>query len=241
MEQKKATATEPLHMRAERHLRALMQQEEYLNGKLLPDEVGMAKELGMSRNTLRQAINRLVQEGLLIRRKGHGTLLAKGPLQGKANNWISFTQEMKSKGITVVDFERSMGHRQVNAEVSLFFGTTVNDRLFYLERVRGSTDFPFVFFQSYFNPILGLTVSDNFDGPLYDIIERQKGYTLKTSREELSSMLADKMLADRLQIEVGDPVLVRKRWVLDENDLPIEYNLGFYRGDSYTYTVSFTR
>lgn len=54
----------------------MIQQEEYRKGKLLPNEVELSKELNISRNTLRQAINRLVFEGLLIRKKGYGTTVA---------------------------------------------------------------------------------------------------------------------------------------------------------------------
>ena len=62
-------STQPLHQQAEELLRTMIQQEEYKKGKLMPNEVELSKELNISRNTLRQAINRLVFEGLLIRKK----------------------------------------------------------------------------------------------------------------------------------------------------------------------------
>lgn len=65
-------SSKPLHQQAEDLLRQMIQQEEYRKGKLLPNEVELSKELNISRNTLRQAINRLVFEGLLVRKKDTG-------------------------------------------------------------------------------------------------------------------------------------------------------------------------
>ena len=63
----------PLHIQAEEILRRLIESEEYKNGKLFPNEVELSEQLHISRNTLRQAINKLVFEGLLVRKKGYGT------------------------------------------------------------------------------------------------------------------------------------------------------------------------
>lgn len=62
-------SSKPLHVQAEEILRKLIESEEYKNGKFLPNEVDLSERLNISRNTLRQAINKLVFEGLLIRKK----------------------------------------------------------------------------------------------------------------------------------------------------------------------------
>ena len=66
----------PLHHQVEDMLRRLIQDPEYKDGKLLPNEVDIAKKLGISRNTVRQATNKLVYERLLVRKKGVGTKVA---------------------------------------------------------------------------------------------------------------------------------------------------------------------
>ena len=58
----------PLHVQAEHLLRKLIESDDYKNGKYLPNEIELSKQLGISRNTLRQSINKLVFEGLLVRR-----------------------------------------------------------------------------------------------------------------------------------------------------------------------------
>lgn len=59
----------PLHAQAEQLLRNMISEEEYQNGKVFPNEIELAKVLAISRSTLRQAINKLVFEGLLVRKK----------------------------------------------------------------------------------------------------------------------------------------------------------------------------
>lgn len=61
----------PLYLQIENQLRNIIREPEYKKGKMLPNEVDLSKQLGISRNTLRQAINNLVTEGLLVRKKGN--------------------------------------------------------------------------------------------------------------------------------------------------------------------------
>lgn len=234
-------SSKPLYRQAEEMLRRMIAKEEYISGKLLPNEVELSKQLGISRNTLRQAIDKLVFEGLLIRKKGYGTKVAKRDVLSNAKNWMSFSQEMQALGIEVHNFELSISRKYPSNQIANFFGIAATERLVVLERVRGKKDFPFVYFISYFNPVLGFNGDETFSRPLYEIIEKDKGHILKTSREEISCMSADTLLAQRLEIKVGDPVLVRKRFVLDINDIPIEYNIGYYRADSFTYTIECVR
>src|SRR5688500_361318 len=92
-------STQPLHMQVEDMLRKLIEKPEYQNGKLLPNEINIAKKLGISRSTVRQATNKLVYEQLLIRKKGVGTKVAKNNITTRLNKWSSFTHEMDEKGV----------------------------------------------------------------------------------------------------------------------------------------------
>lgn len=65
-----------LHIQAEELLRTMISDPEHLRGKFLPNVVELAEQLAISRSTLRQTLNKLVYEGLLIRKKGVGTKVA---------------------------------------------------------------------------------------------------------------------------------------------------------------------
>ena len=233
-------SSKPLHIQAEEMLRELIRDEEYKKGKLLPNEVDLSKELNISRNTLRQAINKLVFEGLLIRKKGYGTTVAPLNVMSNARNWKSFSQEMKAQGMTVQNFELHICYKKGPDEANTFFSTSPDTSLLCLERLRGKPGLPFVYFISYFNPQIPMTVEEDMSSPLYEILEKKYGIFVKTSKEMISARGANAEMADKLGIQEGDPVLVRKRFVLDINNIPVEYNIGYYRADSFTYTIEFT-
>lgn len=230
----------PLYLQVEEQLRKLIKTEEYQSGKMLPNEVAMSRQLGISRNTLRQAINKLVYDGLLFRKKGVGTLVTK-PVDSKASNWLSFTQEMQAKGIRVVNYDLRTSWITPEEHIARFFSIPPASKVLRMERLRGSSEGPFVYFISYFHPRTGLTGKEDFSRPLYDILQNDYAIIATLSKEEITAASADKMLAKKLNIQPGAPILKRKRFVYDPGRRPIEYNVGYYRSDSIIYTVESER
>ncbi|WP_417351013.1 GntR family transcriptional regulator [Flavobacterium alkalisoli] len=230
----------PLHIQIEEQIREAIKDDEYQNGAKIPNEVSLSKQLGISRSTLRQSINKLVYEGLLTRKKGVGTFVKKAAISSKAQNWLSFSQEMKALGIVPKNYELHVSWVKANKELSMFFNLEENARILKLERLRGNEDIPFVYFVSYFNPRIGLTGNEDFSKPLYDILAHYNSIA-KLSKEEISAVKADAFFAQKLEINEGDPILRRKRFVFDPGNRPLEWNDGYYRADSFTYTLEFDR
>ena len=235
------TSSVPLHLQVQQFLRQLIDSEEYKNGKLLPKEVDLSRQLNISRNTLRQAINQLVYEGLLVRKKGVGTKVARKGINGGVKNWMSFSQEMKKLGIEVRNYELHLSHKKPNPEIAGFFDIDEQTRCVVMERVRGNPEFPFVYFISYFNPALPITGEENYILPLYEMLEKEYGIVVKLSKEAVSARLAGEFIAEKLEIAANDPILIRKRFVYDEKGVPVEYNVGYYRADAFTYTLEAER
>jgi GntR family transcriptional regulator len=230
----------PLHIQAEELLRKIIKQPQYQKGKNLPNEIELAKNLNISRGTLRQAINKLVYEGLLVRKKGFGTKV-NNIVSSKALSWLSFSQEMALRGIPIRNFELSISWVKPEEIVANFFDIRGNKKVLKLERLRGRPEGPFVYFVSYFHPRIGLTGEEDFTRPLYEILEKDYQVEVSLSKEEISAKPADKFLSGKLELDLGSPVLVRKRFVYDQAERPIEYNLGFYRADSFVYTIESRR
>lgn len=234
-------STLPLHAQAEKILRELIESEEYQSGKFLPKEVELSRQLKISRNTLRQAITRLVNEGLLVRKKGVGTKVARKGISVGVKNWLSFSQEMKMLGIEVKNYDLHLCYKAASPEIASFFGINEGVKCLVLERLRGNTENPFVYFVSYFNPNLPLSGDEDYGRPLYEMLEMDRGVIVKTSKEEISARLAGDYIAAKLEISSDDAILIRKRLVFDVNEIPVEYNIGYYRSDSFTYTIEATR
>lgn len=215
----------------------MIELPEYKNGAFLPDEVSLAKQLGIARNTLRQAINKLVFEGLLTRKKGVGTKVAEKLFETKLDSWHSFTQEMGSKGVELKMYNIEVEFVLPPENVRNFMQIDEKTKLLKVSRLRGYTDAPFVFFESYFHPRIGLTGREDFNRPLYDILEKDYSVVPSLSREKITARLASSAEADLLGIKPRNPVLVRERFVFDPGMRPVEYNIGIYAADKFVYSI----
>lgn len=232
------TSKLPLHVQVENLMRQLLNDPVYQNGSFLPKEVELANRLGVSRNTIRQATNKLQHEGLLIRKKGVGTMAApKRPLTTGLDHWYSFTQEMKEQGIHVINLELKIEYEFASQKIADFFGIEKNTKLLKLSKLKGTEGEPIVYFQSYFHPRIGVSEKDDFNMPLYSMLESNYGIVVARSLENISAELAGNHAA-KLGIAKSAPVLARERFVYDVGDRPVEYNLGYYRSDKFTYSMN---
>jgi len=110
-----------------------------------------------------------------------------------------------------------------------------------LSRLRGDENGPFVYFESYFHPRVGITPNEDFNQPLYELLEQKFKVVPVISREKIKARQAAKITANRLQIRKGEPILVRERFVSDPGDRPVEYNIGFYIAEKFTYSIEIRR
>ena len=227
----------PLHVQVESLLREMIELPEYKNGAFLPDEVSLLKQLGIARNTLRQAINKLVFEGLLTRKKGVGTKVSEKTFETSLDSWHSFTQEMSNKGVALKMYSLESGFVEVSERIRNFLMVEPKAQVLKVSRLRGYADAPFVFFESYFNPRIGLTGNEDFSRPLYEILERDFSIVPSLSKERIAARLASPQEAALLGVNTKTPVMVRERFVYDSGMRPVEYNVGIYNAEKFIYSI----
>lgn len=228
----------PLHVQVEEHLRKLIGREEYKRGIFLPKEVELANRWGVSRNTIRQATNKLENEGLIVRKKGVGTRVAeqRGVKTG-LDHWYSFTREMQEKGVLVTNLLLKLEWIVPGETICQFFRIDPERKILKLTKLKGDTNGePLVYFESFFHPRIGVTEKEDFNKPLYTMLEERFGVVVARSMENISAREAG-VLAKKLKVSAHFPVLFRERFVYDAGDRPVEYNLGYYRSDKVTYSL----
>ncbi|MCO6478278.1 MAG: GntR family transcriptional regulator [Phaeodactylibacter sp.] len=231
----------PLHSQVERMLRTLIRQPEYQQGAFLPKEVDLANQLGISRNTVRHGISKLVNEGLLVRKKGVGTKVAQRKVSTRLDHWASFSGEMKAKGMEVVNYELESRFVPADMEVAEAFQVSPGTKVLKLSRLRGTSEGPSLLSVSWFHPRLGLSGQEDFSQPLYQMLEREIGVYPTVSREEISAIAAEKKLASRLEVREGAPILFRRRAVFDSDGKAMEFNKVYYQGEGFTYSIDIER
>jgi GntR family transcriptional regulator len=228
----------PLHAQAEQSLRTLLSRPAQAPGTLLPDEVSLANAMGVSRNTLRTAIARLVSEGRLNRKAGVGTRVVEPRVHSGVGAWQSFTREMESKGVKVETYSVTAQMVGIPAEVAGALHLTAGTKVLCLDRVRGWEGQPVVRFRSFLHPRLGLTIGDDFNQPLYTLIQDRCGIIADQSNEELTAVAADRRLTRVLAVKTGSPLLRRTRTVFDTRRQPMEYSIVHYRGDRFELSLT---
>lgn len=226
----------PLHSQVEQILRKLIGKPEFRNGKPLPREIELANRFGVSRNTIRQATNKLEHEGLITRKKGVGTFVTSHDLSTRLSSWHSFTLEMMEKGVPFGNIEVKASQVKADEKLANFFRIPKNTPVLQLNRLRAVEGEPVVWFESFFHPRTGLSEEDDFTQPLYQLLEQKFGIEVVRSNEHIRAQLAGPM-GKKLGLHSTDPILVRERFVYDPGDRPVEYNIGFYRADKFTYSI----
>ena len=229
----------PLHLQVEELLRNLIEMPEFQNGAFLPKEMELSKLLGVSRSTVRQAANKLQNEGLIFRKKGIGTKVSKNVISTNLSEWHSFTQEMNSKGIPFKNLAIDVKWVSPAEHIANFLNVTKGTKILKVSRLKGSNE-PLVYFESFFQPRIGLTGKEDFQRPLYEILEEDYHSIPAVSKENIRAGRADEF-AEILQIKKADPILIRERFVSDPGNRPLEYNIGYYRNDRFTYSIEIRR
>jgi len=148
---------------------------------------------------------------------------------------------MNEKGISFKNYLLQSEWVDADEKIRLFFKVDKNTRILKLSRLRGDEEGPFVYFESYFHPRIGLTGKEDFSRPLYEILEDDYHIVPSLSKERIKARSASPITAKRLKIEKGDAILLRERFVFDPGDRPIEYNIGYYVANKFTYTIDIKR
>jgi len=231
----------PLHAQIDALLRDVIQHPKYAGGALLPDEVALARQLGVSRSTIRAGMQKLIFEGLVERRQGHGTRVAKPPLSSGVAEWHSLTGEMRSLGIEVHNYAMSLELVSPPEEVQNALRLKGDRPVWELRRLRGWSGERVVLTHAWMHPRLGFKGDEDFTQPLYEVISQVSGVVAVRSQEEITACQADKALSEALKVDLGSALLLRKRTTLDANDEPVEFNVNWYRSDIHALRMDLRR
>lgn len=232
----------PLHAQVEALIRSLLSEPQYQDGKLLPPEKEIASRLGVSRSTVRAGLDRLVQQGMIVRQAGRGTQVVAEHLRtSRMESWESFTREMAAKGVEVVTFCQQYGWRSATANVAEALGIERGRKVLSLRRVRGFDGKRIVHFRSWFHPCLGLRGDEDFSRPLYDVLAEASCLRPERSQELIAAIAATPSLARALAVASGTPLLERRRRVTDARERPIEYAVNHYVTTDFAYAIDVRR
>ncbi len=230
--------SEILHEKIYNDLLKKIRTRYYGEGILLPTEQEMANVYGVSKAPIRQALGKLEQEGLIIRRAGKGTFVA-GRSQWPYTQMNGNKEELISKGKYLYCITSFIKQVKLNKEIAEKMHLPTGTKALMVERIRYYKDEPVIFLQHY---IVGvdkktLEAEGNFSSLL--AIYEKNGIAITKATDVLSAVATPKHVAKWLKIEPGHPVLLNERTTYRENDEIIEFVKFYTNTKDWHYRVTY--
>lgn len=227
----------PLFKQIAAQLRQQIAQGKLRFGDVMPGERELAESFRVSRMTLRAAIDELVDEGLLLRQRGRGTIVAQARIHKQAQviGFMSFSEEMRARGLTpssrVLDFKSEVADAAVAAQLDLPLGAQV----IFLKRVRLANGEPMALERCYvpYERFKQLLKFDLTTHSLYDILEAEFETRPTVCEETVEAISLNAPEARDLACKRGAPALLVTRVTRDARGVLIEAEQTLYRSDRY--------
>ena len=233
---KKGLGQKPLWSQLYEVLQSRIESGEYREGSILPTEAELMKEFGVSRITVRQAMDYLMHEGYISRRRGSGT----GVLGRGKGMSTSFSSSFKGEEHNHREDRRvvSVEYARVSQEASLFFSTPANMPLLTLTRDSYLDGKPVVRYVTVLNPTVPLDDTSDYSGSLYELLEHAE-CPIDRVRETITAAISTPEEKKLFQIKTNTAVIHRIRRGYS-GDIPVEYTDSRYLSDDYQLTIDQT-
>lgn len=231
----------PLYAQIIDYLTEMIDSGRYKTGEQIPSEMILAKDLGVSRITVTNAIQRMVQEGTLYRIQGKGTFVAeKKSVEHRLTTLISFTEDMVSRGYQtrteLVSIELVVPSEKIMQNLELSEG----DQTWKIKRIRYADEEPMAIQNAYLPEKIfpDLDKKGLGNNSLYDLL--RDGYKVEMSEAEEHyrvMVLRKEEEARMLNVTPEFPALFSVRVSTLKNKQKFEYTESILRGDRYVLSV----
>ncbi len=229
----------PLYFQVAQHLEHMIESGELPMGTRLENETDLAGRLGLSRPTMRRAIEYLVGRGLLIRKRGIGTQV----VHTKVTRQVELTslyddlaKTGRAPATTVTSFRTEAADEELAATLGIAAGTPV----YVFERLRCADAEPLALMRNHVpGHLLRLTAADLETQGLYNLF-RANGVTMRIARQAIGARAATPAEARALGEKRGAPLLTMERSAYDEQGRAVEHGHHLYRASRYSFDLTLT-
>ncbi|MFW6139112.1 MAG: GntR family transcriptional regulator [Spirochaetota bacterium] len=231
----------PKYLQLSEWLKGMIEKGRYGVDERLPSETELSQMFHLNRNTVRQAILQLVNEGLVVKKNGVGTFV-----KSKTDNKVKYPLEH----ITSLTYEFSRLNIRIKTHIiskkvitadsemaqKLMLGS--DKRAIQIKRVRYGNDIPLVIERSYlsfreYRNILSMHIPDS----LYKLLIENFNVTFERSVQRLRAIELPDKDAELLGVEPGFPAMFQESITYDKNNITVELLQSYYRGDKFVFSV----
>lgn len=206
-------------------------------GARLDNEIRLAERLGLSRPTLRQAIAYLVDQGLIVRKRGVGTQVVHSQVH-RPLALTSLYDDLASSGAHPTTEVHTLELRDADERVAAALGAAAGTPVVAIERVRFAAGEPLALLANYLPPHLAdLTRADLEARGLYQLL-RDRGIHLHLAEQRIGACTASARQARELGERRGSALLTMTRVAYDDAGRAVEYGTHVYRSTRYTFDLT---
>jgi GntR family transcriptional regulator len=234
----------PYYFQLEEILREEIESGRWAPGQRIPSESELCEILGVSRTVVRQALNELVNEGLLYRRKGKGTFVSRSKIaESLVQNLTGFYEDMVAKGLMPITHVLEQKLIPASKKVAGMLNLKEGDQVIKIDRLRSVGNGPILIVTTFlpYQICPALLEEDLTNQSLYAVLEDRYKLEIARGRRTLEAISASEEDAKLLGVEEGDPIILLKSVSYLENGEPIEYFEAKHRGDRSRFEVELIR
>jgi GntR family transcriptional regulator len=211
--------------------------EDLTVGDALPAERTLATELGVSRMTLRRAIDELVLDGLVVRRQGAGTFVA-APKVARPLAATSFSEDMRRRGLVPSSVTLSVETIHAGAQLARRLEVSPADRILRIVRQRSADGQPMALETLHVPTTIvpELAPADLTGGSFYELLA-SRGIQLERAVQTIEPTVTDEGESERLEVPLHSPAFLFERTSRDVDGRVVEFVRSVYRGDRYKLTA----
>lgn len=205
----------------------------------LPSEREMSRQLNVSRMTLRAALRELESKGLIVRRPGDGTYIARPKIERQASKLVPFTRGMRHRGFQTSARLLLLEQRLAEVAIAEELRIPISTPVFYFQRLRLLNQLP-VMLEKCTVPASIVPGFDRFDlenRSVYEVFESEYGIQIHHAQQSLEAVIATAYESEMLQVETGAPMMLERRLAFDHSGKPIELGHDLYRGDRFRFVT----
>jgi GntR family transcriptional regulator len=210
-------------------------------GTAIPSERQLSADLGVSRLTLRAALDDLAREGYLVRRRGSGTYVQQ-PKIAQELTITSFSDDMRRRGMTPASRTLSMETIHAGARLGRFLNVSPSEQIVVVKRLR-LADGETMAIETLHIPealVPGLTPK-GLTGSFYELLRDRYGVTIAGGTQAIEPTVTNEEESEALGVPLHSPAFLFERTSRDEAGRTVEFVRSVYRGDRYRIVTELSR
>lgn len=227
----------PVYIKMHNQMREWINTGKWSEGEKIPSERDLALEFDVSRMTARQAVNTLVDEGLLERRRGAGTFVSPEKVRERMSGGVSsFTEIVERQGKTPSSKLVAFHTKPASISEAEKLAIEKDDQVLVMERIRYADDLPICYEVATipYKYVEDLS-KEEITQHLFRTLERDKGLRVVRAEQTISATWASESISEMLDVKRGSSVLRLRQISYNQDDVPFEYVRSQYVGDRYEF------